>query len=154
MGKYYYKKKFYKGSRDKYSVEQTFINGTVPSGTTTAVEVVPAVALQGMRKVKHLTINLSPNMEVSMFWALFYLPQGMTAPAFTATSGAPLVEPNQYVMNCGVFDSDAGPQRISSPVSRNLNSGDKIVLLLQPTGASGAGPWTVSGIVRYAITLQ
>jgi len=52
-----------------------------------------------------------------------------------------------------VFDSDAGPQRITSRVSRNLNSGDKIVLLLQPTGASGTG-LNVSGIVRYAITLQ
>ena len=153
MGKYY-KKRYYRGNRDKYSVEQTFFNGTVDASSTTSIDVVPAVTFQGMRKVKHLTVTLCPSSNVSMYWALFYLPQGMTAPALTNTSSSPLVEPNQYVMNCGIFDSDAGPQRISSRISRNLNSGDKIVLLLHPTLAEGAGPYTVTGIVRYAITLQ
>ena len=29
-------------------------------------------------------------------------------------------------MNCGVIDPTAGPIRIYSPISRNLNDGDKI----------------------------
>ena len=50
-----------------------------------------------------------------------------------ATPGS-MYEPNQFVMNCGVIDPTAGPIRIYSPISRNLNDGDKIspssVLLL------------------------
>ena len=36
-------------------------------------------------------------------------------------------------MNCGVIDPTAGPIRIYSPISRNLNDGDKISLLIRPT---------------------
>ena len=36
-------------------------------------------------------------------------------------------------MNCGVVDPSAGPIRMSSPISRNLNDGDKITLLIRPT---------------------
>ena len=65
-------------------------------------------------------------------------PQGTTAGALNiATAGATpssMYEPNQFVMNCGVIDPTAGPIRIYSPISRNLNDGDKIspssVLLL------------------------
>ena len=39
-----------------------------------------------------------------------------------------MYEPNQFVMNCGVIDPTAGPIRIYSPISRNLNDGDKISL--------------------------
>ena len=44
-----------------------------------------------------------------------------------------MYEPNQFVMNCGVVDPSAGPIRMSSPISRNLNDGDKITLLIRPT---------------------
>ena len=62
-----------------------------------------------------------------------------------------MYEPNQFVMNCGVIDPTAGPIRIYSPISRNLNDGDKISLLIRPT-LDGAA--TVSLCVRYAITLN
>ena len=47
-------------------------------------------------------------------------------------------------MNCGIVDPTAGPIRFSSPVSRNLNNGDK-------TSTNTMG---VDGTVRYAITLN
>ena len=63
-----------------------------------------------------------------------------------------MYEPNQFVMNCGVIDPTAGPIRIYSPISRNLNDGDKIspssVLLFD--GAATI----ISLCVRYAITLN
>ena len=66
-----------------------------------------------------------------------YVPQGTTAGALNiATAGATpgsMYEPNQFVMNCGVIDPTAGPIRIYSPISRNLNDGDKISLLIRPT---------------------
>ena len=63
-----------------------------------------------------------------------------------------MYEPNQFVMNCGVIDPTAGPIRIYSPISRNLNDGDKISLLIRPT-LDGVAT-IVSLCVRYAITLN
>ena len=153
----YYKKKYYRGgSRDKYSVEQTAITTSLsdPSSTTSVV-VVPAVTMQGMRKVKHLTISLASQSEAfdALWWALVYVPQGTAVGDLSVTSGTSLYEPNQFVMNCGCFDFTAGPVRVSSPVSRNLNSGDAIYLVLRQ-GTSSSTAQTIRGVVKYAITLQ
>ena len=61
-----------------------------------------------------------------------------------------MYEPNQFVMNCGVVDPEAGPIRFTSPVSRNLNDGDAIYLLVKNTNVDG--PITYNAVVRYAIT--
>ena len=100
----------------------------VPQGTTAGALNVATAGGDGR----------SGSAESNLFWALVYVPQGTTAGALNvATAGATpssMYEPNQFVMNCGVIDPTAGPIRIYSPISRNLNDGDKIspssVLLL------------------------
>ena len=71
----------------------------------------------------------SGGAESNLFWALVYVPQGTTAGALNvATAGATpssMYEPNQFVMNCGVIDLQQVPIRIYSPISRNLNDGDR-----------------------------
>lgn len=145
----YYKKKYFK-SKDKYSVEQTAFQAALTPSESTAVDIVPAVSTQGMRKVKHITVSASASG--ACWWALMYLPQGVTISGINVTTGQPLVEPNQFCMNCGVFDGDAGPIRVSSGLSRNLNSGDKVILVIRPMAATGQTSF--SGVARYAITLQ
>ena len=152
------------GKRDKYSIQQKASVATVAANQTSVVDIVPATTTEGMRKVKHLTCNLtqvtaagsSGGAESNLFWALVYVPQGTTAGALNiATAGATpssMYEPNQFVMNCGVIDPTAGPIRIYSPISRNLNDGDKISLLVRPT-LDGAAT-IISLCVRYAITLN
>ena len=129
------------GSRDKYSVHQKAFSFTAQaSPTTTAQLIVPSSATEGMRKVKHLTVNLTPILDQDggqIWWALVYVPD--------------MYEPNQYVMNCGIVDPTAGPIRFSSPISRNLNNGDAIVLLVRHTLVA---TWDIRGTCRYAITLQ
>ena len=148
-----YRRRKYRGSRDKYSVEQSAFNLELTSAATTVSQVVvPGVNLEGMRKVKHLTVSLQMTSAVGCWWALVYVPQGTTVNGLNITSGQPLYEPNQFVMNCGIIDADAGPIRFSSPLSRNLNSGDSIVLLLRPTSSVTTN--AANGVVRYAITLQ
>ena len=80
-------------------------------------------------------------------------PQGTTPGVLNidSTAVADMYEPNQFVMNCGIVDPTAGPIRFSSPVSRNLNNGDSIALLLRQTSTNTMG---VDGTVRYAITLN
>ena len=150
----YYRKSYRgvsRGGRDKYSVEQQAGSVSATGAQQTNIAVVPSTAIQGMRKVKHLTVSMSSadaQLE-SCFWALVYVPQGTAPSTMSFTGGTGMYEPNQFVMNCGVMDLTAGPARIHSPVSRNLNSGDSIYLLLVPLSSG-----LVNYVVRYAVTLQ
>ena len=128
---------------DKYSIQQKGAVAAVAANRTSAVDIVPATTTEGMRKVKHLTVNLTQiatsNAESNLFWALVYVLRGQRQALNIATAGATpgsMYEPNQFVMNCGVVDPSAGPIRMSSPISRNLNDGDKITLI-RPTRWGG-----------------
>ena len=151
----YYKKRYYRGSRDKYSVEQQAGTVTTNSSGTGGVSIVPSTSTQGMRKVKHLTVSMatgdgSGSASTSvLYYALVYVPQGTSANTLQIDSGT-MYEPNQFVMCCGVFDFDGGPLRIHCPISRNLNSGDSVALVVQNT----SGVKVYNYVVRYAITLQ
>ena len=55
-------------------------------------------------------------------------------------------------MSCGYIDPNAGPIRIRSNVSRNLNSGDSIQLII---GTSQDGDSTnFEGVVSYAVAYK
>jgi len=112
-----------------------------------------------MRKVKHVRVSLSAanytggaeqTSLTDLAWALVFVPEGYNPNNLDGRSEHSFYEPNQYVMAAGYCDPNAGPVRISSPVSRNLNSGDQIVLVIGSTVA----PVTICGLVEYAITLQ
>ena len=144
-----YTKRSYR-PRDKYSVEQTA--GTLTTNTLGdgGVTVVTPNAIQGMRKVKHLTISLAQNGSgQGVFWALVYVPSGTSASTLHIDDTS-MYEPNQYVMGCGIFDVDAGPMRINCPLARNLNSGDSVALVVHSTTPSTSYGY----VVRYAVTLQ
>ena len=144
-----YRRRAYKrpsyGGRDKYSIQNKAFSFTIASGTSTSFLVVPATAVEGMRKIKHLTVNLTTGADaIQLFWALVYVPQGTPVGQISIGTSAnvEMYEPNQFVMNCGVVDPNAGPIRFSSPISRNLNNGDAIYLVLLGTHESGTvGVW-------------
>ena len=150
MPRRYYKRT--RTSRKKYSIQQkAFFFNAAPSSTT-SVEIVPATTVEGMRKVKHVTVSCSTSHATPFYWALVYVPQGTTPGALNiAATGdeTSLYEPNQFVMNCGIADPDAGPIRIWSPLARNLNDGDRILLLCTHTNSAAVSIYALS---RYAIT--
>ena len=152
----YYKKKYYRGSRDKYSIEQQAGTLDIPANSQAWATVVPDSSIQGMRKVKHLNVSLAAEEtgegDAFSYWCLVYVPQGTPVNTMNIIGTAGMYEPNQFVMNCGVADFSAGPVRIHSPVSRNLNSGDKIVLIM--TNPASAATKRFHYVVKYAITLQ
>ena len=47
------------GKRDKYSIQQKASVASVAANQTSVVDIVPATTTEGMRKVKHLTCNLT-----------------------------------------------------------------------------------------------
>ena len=139
--------------RDKYSVQQKAFQFNATGGTTSGQLIVPATTLEGMRKVKHITVNLA-GLSGQLWWAIVYVPQGTTPGTLTVgdtTSGTAMYEPNQFCMNCGIVDGDAGPIRFYSAIGRNLNDGDSIILLVRTNTTQSV---SVQGTVRYAITLQ
>lgn len=155
--RYYYRRSY--GGKDKYSVEQNTFNFQLTQASPqNSITCVPATTVEGMRKVKHLTISVSNTNTGgtgSLYWAIVYVPYGYNANNLnlpTVNAGGSLYEPNQFVMNAGCLDFDAGPHRISTPVSRNLNSGDSIQLVVGSPGL--ASTLNVHGLIRYAITLQ
>ena len=81
------------GKRDKYSIQQKGAVAAVAANQTSAVDIVPATTTEGMRKVKHLTVNLTQiatsNAESNLFWALVYVLRGQRQGALNiATAGA------------------------------------------------------------------
>ena len=153
--RYYRRRNYSYKNKDKYSIEQSAANIQIDQ-TGAKYTIVAPTDLQGMRKVKHLTLNFScPNTNVPVYYALVYAPSGSTVNSLQigTTTATSLYEPNQYVMACGVLDFSGGPLRIHCPLSRNLNSGDSIRLVM------GYDPdltqqLTVSTVIRYAVTLQ
>ena len=47
------------GKRDKYSIQQKASVASIAANHTSVVDIVPATTTEGMRKVKHLTCNLT-----------------------------------------------------------------------------------------------
>lgn len=158
MARFYRKRSFRRGPKDKYSVENkagaiTFPNTTTNNWYQSTVNVVPPTSVEGMRKVKHVTVSLcAPAGDTGCIaYALVYVPEGYnTNPLFSSASS--LYEPNQFVMQCGLMDFNAGPIRISSPISRNLNSGDSIWLVVGTQSVGGG--FSLNYFCKYAITLQ
>ena len=143
-------------NRDKYAIEQSAGNLILPNTDYDAnVVVVPASSTQGMRKVKHLTVTLANTTttgSTDCFWALVYVPDG-TLPnqlSIGANASNVMYSPAQFVMACGLAEFSGGPLRIHTPLSRNLNTGDAIYLVIknQTPGAH------IGYVCRYAVTLQ
>ena len=162
----------YYRNRDKYSIEQTsFLSSSVanwqgiqaiPGETQASLQweclIVPADDTQGMRKVKHLSIKLcnAGNDAMPLWYALVYVPQGYVTQNLRLSevgSSTYLYPANQFVMASGVVDFSAGPTFIRCPLSRNLNSGDRIVLMMA-TYTTAPSANQIAGEVTYAVTLQ
>ena len=173
MVRRYYRRYPRSNNRDKYSVEQTIINTPTTSNWTPvpavegstiatkqfAISVIPPTTEQGMRKVKHFTITVANgNASADLVYALVYVPMGYEPNSLNVPEQGKAIsmyEPNQFVISQGVLDFAAGPTRIKSPLSRNLNSGDSIYLILS-TGTYESVTSNISYVctVKYAITLQ
>lgn len=156
-------------------------NETVPAGTTVPYEnepptsrgvtIVAPTEILGNRKCKNFTIKVTANgNNEQIFGALVYVPEGTIASPLAVTGQAQSIyEPNQNVIctfiippNCiknpstGELVTSSAPTQITvnSPLARNLNTGDKIVLLFaapQNLYATGTSVLNVSGTVNFAI---
>ena len=148
------------GKRAKYSLETRLLDVATADLGAELVDgkvrfqaiqtIVPATTVQGMRKVKHITLQLRDANNVSFFYAVVYVPNAVSV-NYLGLVAYPdtLYEPSQFLMGSGYVDGDAGPNRLRIPTARNLNEGDTIVLLVGSTNAT-----SITGMATYAITYQ
>ena len=145
-------KKSNRGRKLKYAFEQRAGTVTTNSGGNASQVLVDYSAENGVRNVKHLTLSMAYGGAAAdasaIWWAIVYNPAGVTN-ELLAVNNERLYEPNQYVMACGCFDFNAGPLRVHVPTSRNLNSGDKICLLLKANSTSVSYMYTCSYAIAY-----
>lgn len=151
--------------KNKYNLEQN--PGRIPNSSWQTgileeqfesnlfTEVVPATNIEGVRKVKNLSVMISsikPSDTVaenaSIYWALVYVPEGL-APNFLHDVGD-LYQPSQWVLNTGIINTGQTKTRVYTPLSKNLNKGDRIFLVLGSESPQAYLP-TISYLVRYAI---
>ena len=178
IGRYYSKgRKSFK--RVTYSNETTSFNTTttISSGQTPnfpsfgegsanmGLVLVAPVTNQGRRKVKNFTLSISTNgNNVPLVGVLVYVPQGTNPSTLligqnSSQSGASLYEPNQnvimqFVLNPVSADLNGSEvQRFYSRLARNLDSGDRICLILVPAVAGSSDQSiNLTGTLNYAIT--
>jgi len=170
MPRKYYKRTY---KKDKYSVEQTNVltpavsswslvevtDETKLNSRQFAIPIIPSVAFQGMRKVKHLTISIcntaSSTEDLALLYSIAFVPQGYEPQTISVPNygyAQNNYQSNQFIMSSGVIDFSAGPARIRTRLSRNLNSGDSIILLLATPNLNAGSALLAQ--VSYAITLQ
>lgn len=165
-----YKKVRYSNETSTFSIDSAIAadsTATFPvySGKNGKV-LVEAANIQGTRKVKNMTISLSTSqINVPVYCAVVYVPQGTEASSIninaSATAGPnSLYEPNQnvimqFVLN-PVYTQGQGSnvQRFKTRLARNLDSGDKIALIMAPSTStqSAIDHFKVSGTFNYAIS--
>ena len=111
-------------SKRKYNIENRPLSFSAPNSMENSyyqnqIEIVPATTIEGVRQVARMTITLTEYSDNNfpVFWALVYIPEGVTTTAlFPSTTE--LFRPSNYVLATGVNDATAGPIRISSRLRR------------------------------------
>lgn len=114
-------------------------------------DIVPASTVGGTRKVKRFVINMAlpPTSNEIYWWALVYVPEG-TSPSVPSLTGEGY-QPSQFVIAQGMLTANS-PARINSPMSRNLNQNDKIVMVIwHDFGQGGAQNSALGGFLQYAL---
>lgn len=178
-----HKAKKFKWSVERTSLYATL--APPESETDRQISVVPATNVEGTRCVKNLTVELCTSYDPVMtvvssglptelqyngvvYWALVYIPEGYAPQDLHLPDFQPDADPqpntyinnlyagNQFVMSSGIFPVSNPRVKIRTPLSRNLNSGDTIALLLRLVNQNNVElptEWSlkVFGLVTYAV---
>lgn len=149
----------------RFSVETTVITAGMPGlNKTVYTQLIPMATVQGVRKASKFNLDfvVRSDVDVVFAWAVVYVPNfplvqnQMYQPALNApdTAGTSLYEPNQHVIMQGIFSTrNANQFKRFSPLARNLQSEDCIVLLVRLL-ESYTAEVTDADPVRFACTFQ
>nr|QQL09573.1 putative capsid protein [Marmot associated feces virus 1] len=148
----------------KYQFVPISINASFTNTNPVLKQVIcPSSEVAGMRKVKNFNLQFVANLNQPFLWALVYVPDGasvtninpeiINATTMPVNAGyTELFAANQWVIGCGTFIEGA-INTYKTRMSRNLNSGDTVWLMMFMNGslAEGTGPVLVNCTGNYAI---
>ena len=110
---------------------------------TTAIPLVQPATIGGKRKVGNFQINIYSN--AMCLWALVYVPNGTNPSALTLGSAVAYYEPSNHLISQGIV-AEVRSASYYVRMTRNLNEGDNIYLLLRPANAT-----QTYGSIAYSI---
>lgn len=151
------------GKRNKYStMTYVLVNGNPKDPEYKPYfTVVPPADVEGMRKVKNISIQLAydgtrtgaTDSDQAIVWAIVYVPKG-SEPGTVGVNAGVLYSPPQFIMASGIYDTKnpGNTSRIFTPLSRNLNAGDGIAFVYTPKNPLIENQ--LMAVINYAITLQ
>lgn len=166
---YYPQRSLAVGKRNKYSTMTYYLTNANPFHPEYRpyLTIVPPANIEGMRKVKNISIQLSFDATYTnptdgtititedqrILWAIVYVPKG-SEPGTLSNKLGVFYTPPQFIMSSGIYDTNqpGNTSRIFTPLSRNLNSGDGIAFVFYPLKTLYEGQ--LSAVINYAITLQ
>ena len=133
-----------KYSNETYAAQYSFTLNNESSALTYATIFTTITQVMGTRKAKNFTLNsVVSGTQIPLYFALVFVPQG-TDPSNlnfgnTVESGvllsSSLYEPNQNVIMSGIIGGPMSQvERHKTRLARNLNSGDRILLVFRPLG--------------------
>lgn len=149
----------YRSKKYKWSIEYTATRVLVgPINNSQDVPIVSPSYEEGTRCVKNFDIQITSQASLTtgfaqeegvmnernnlvVFWALVYVPHGydprdLNLPNYTQDSiterSTDFYLANQFVITAGVQSMHNPTFRIRTRMARNLNSGDRIYLVLEP----------------------
>lgn len=145
----------------RYNVEQRrfFVNssdwtsgGSGEYNYNHSIELVPASETEGVRKVKHISADISYLMEAAnttvVYYAIVYVPEGTLLTKLRTTGD--LYRPSSYVLGTGLINMGVPKAKIYTRLSKNLNAGDKIVLIF----GTQQNNKEIQGIIKYAVAFN
>jgi len=164
-GRYTRRVKTVKYSNETYNYAGQYTVNSAQQKNYWSETLISAIDQQGVRKCKNFELSLTGTPWIQdgtaahapMFFALVYVPQGTDPSQITIGNPdacASLYEPNQNVIMCGVWPSDlTAPFVKKTRLARNLNSGDRIVLVMSvPPFGEGAYVKNIAVTLNYAIS--
>lgn len=144
------------GVDPKYNFDPSDESSKPPEGDLPTVNfglpIINPTSIQGIRKMKNLTITFTSRTQSLYFYAIIYVPQGQSVSLISlpdSGTAEDVYPANQYVLSSGWLSFTGGPCRIFTPLARNLNSGDTIFLVLATVNAPDEE--MVFAEVQYAI---
>ena len=169
---YYPQRSLAVGKKNKYATMTYYVTNTASITSPNYkpyFTIVPPTDVGGMRKVKNISIQLAYDSsyldesteppttqyveDQRILWAIVYVPRGSEPGTININNGI-FYTPPQFIMASGIYDTNqpGNSSRIFTPLSRNLNAGDGIAFVYQPTKTLYINQ--ISAVINYAITLQ
>ena len=147
-------------SNETFTAEGSVVAGPAPPPLN--IVLTKSTDILGTRKAKNFTLSLLTNSNVPLVFALVFVPEG-TIPSSIAVGNeiegdspkyllsASTYNPNQNVILTGIVGGQSSTvERFKTRLARNLNSGDRIILVIQPLGASEED-YNILACLNYAI---